>query len=78
MQPKSLMSNDFRIRVCMNCKSYIILKETFENKKKLEIFNLKHQGHTVITTNYSELPNLECGKFVCEDDDPKTPLKFEK
>ena len=72
------MSKDFRIRVCITCKTYMILKETYENKKRVEIFNLKHKEHTIINTNYSELHNLECGKFVCEDDDPKTPLKFEK
>jgi hypothetical protein len=63
-----------RIRVCLKCRSYIILNPTYENQTRLRRFDETHIGHPLITTNYSEIDALECGKVVCEDDDPRDEL----
>jgi hypothetical protein len=57
------------IRVCLKCREYIILHETHKDQIKLEDFNQGHFQHSLITTLYSEIDNLECGKVHCNDDD---------
>jgi hypothetical protein len=54
------------------------IRETAENKEKLEVFERDHRGHTLITTDYSEKDNLECGKITCEDEDERDALSFTK
>ncbi|MBD3349871.1 MAG: hypothetical protein GF364_00115 [Candidatus Lokiarchaeota archaeon] len=72
------MSHDLKIRVCLKCKTYIIIREDYESKKKQEMFESHHREHTLITADYNDINNLECGKVVCEDDDEKIPYKYDK
>ena len=72
------MSTHPRIRVCLKCRSFVVIHETPENKKKLAEFERDHRGHTLITADYSEKDNLECGKVRCEDEDERNALHLEK
>ena len=72
------MSTNLRIRVCLKCRSYMIIHETPEIKKRLEIFERDHRGHTLITTAYAEKDNLECGEVVCENEEDREALHYVK
>jgi len=56
----------------------MILNDTAENKQKLTRFDSDHNKHTLITTSYTEIDNLECGKVHCEDDDPRKKVDYVK
>lgn len=67
---------DSNIRVCLKCKSYIIVTENYEGQKRLAKFDSDHAKHTLITTKYSEIDNLECGKVQCEDTDERQKYDY--
>ena len=69
------MSNDRQIRVCLKCRKYIIIsQESSKNLEMLNQFNNKHAYHMLITTDYNEIDNLECGKVRCEAGDHRRLL----
>lgn len=45
---------------------------------EIDQFNAHHAFHSLITTAYNEIDNLECGKIRCEDDDKRRPLHYVK
>ena len=67
-----------KIRVCLKCKKYMILNESYENQQKLKRFNLDHIEHSLITTDYSEINQLQCGKVTCEDDEIEQKYDYVK
>lgn len=69
------MADNPKIRVCLKCRKFIIIRETYEGKEKLKEFEKIHKAHTLITTDYSEKDNLECGTVECVDEDFK-PLHY--
>ncbi len=71
------MSENLRIRVCLGCRKYIIINETYEEKKKLIKFEANHAKHLLVTAAYNEKDNLECGKEHCEDTDVRKKLVYE-
>ncbi len=70
------MLEDKRIRVCLKCRAFMIVNPTAENQAKLQRFEDRHRGHSLITTDYAEIDNLECGKVHCEDEDPREKLHY--
>ncbi|MHA1150213.1 MAG: hypothetical protein ACTSR8_18430 [Promethearchaeota archaeon] len=72
------MYNNPKIRVCLKCRSFMVIHETAENKEKLKNFEDLHIGHPLITTDYSEKDNLECGKITCDDEDERDKLKLNR
>ena len=60
-----------KIKVCLKCKTYIHILETFSNKTREQEFDRDHIGHSIILTNLSDINMLECGKVTCEDDEKK-------
>ncbi len=71
-----LEKDSANIRVCLKCRSYMILNDSLESQEKLKEFEGNHYKHTLITTKYSEIDNLECGKVHCEDTDERNESDF--
>jgi hypothetical protein len=69
---------DKNIRVCLKCRKYIILNETGDSKNTLERFNIEHNKHSLITTKFSEIDELECGKVTCADNDIRNKMELTK
>ena len=56
----------------------MILQHSVGNLIKLQQFNAHYAYHSLITTDYAEVDNLECGKVCCVDDDKQCPLCYVK
>jgi len=52
----------------------MISEQSAQNLALLDHFNQRHAYHMLITTDYNEIDNLECGKVRCEEDDIRKHL----
>ncbi|MHA1819785.1 MAG: hypothetical protein ACTSU2_09900 [Promethearchaeota archaeon] len=46
-------------RLCIKCKEYIFLDETYQGQLKRDAFEKDHDKHPLITVNYEEVKDFQ-------------------
>ena len=46
-----------KVRACLKCKQYVIIKEGYKAQQAVKIFEKDHTGHVMSTVDYTEVKN---------------------
>nr|MDO8112255.1 hypothetical protein [Candidatus Sigynarchaeota archaeon] len=50
-----------KVRACLRCKAYVVVKEGYKNQQAIKIFEKDHTGHNMGTLDYNEVKDKASG-----------------
>ena len=50
-----------KVRACLRCKHFVLVKEGFKNQQAIKIFEKDHTGHNMGTLDYNEVKDKASG-----------------
>ncbi len=57
-----LSIGDFmKVRACIRCKQYVVIKEGYKNQLAIKIFEKDHTGHNLGTLDYNDVKDKGSG-----------------
>jgi hypothetical protein len=50
-----------KVRACLKCKHFVVIKEGFKNQQAIKLFEREHTGHNLATIDYNEVKDKASG-----------------
>jgi hypothetical protein len=50
-----------KVRACLKCKHYVVIKEGYKNTQAIKIFEKDHIGHNLAILDYNDVKDKAAG-----------------